>query len=447
MSTVNFERIFGAQNWPSTWAHPYESLNSLYNKYAWINGLTENQYRWLRDFTYQGENRQALDARLLQAIPPHQRAPEDLLWRMANFPNAICEHCIAAGYHSSIPQMLGHVVCPLHNAKLIRHCKSCFQPLRFGFSQEYNDIPFVCKACSTPIAKFPGRNNPNWRDGPGTHLAAKFEYLATEVRAILSGTDGIWSFPTSEDAIDHRLVMNAITRGRLGIEFAPAQPIILNSAQVETVESVTFNLPMNADILSKELRDLKVRILSEIKLYCKLFPEFYLDTTFCRTSILKSELLYELEKPTYDSLRNILLSYEDQTYSKWDARKFLIGSLMQKFELIPIDFLHERRAYIIKQALDIVLSLSMWQALRVLLLVRNHAHQILKTFDDYEPSEERYERIYRGQRYGIRLLNFWRSASASITLNYSAWFSPYRISTTGNGVNISVFQIIPCNPQ
>ncbi len=239
--------------------------------------------------------------------------------------------------------------------------------------------------------------------------------------------------------------MNAIAGGRLGIEFAPAPPIISNSTQIESVESVTFNLPMSPDVLLKELRGLKIQALSEIKSYCKLLPEFYFDTKFCSTTINKLDLLYELERPTYDSFRNIILSYDEKTYARWDARKYLISSLIHKFELIPIDFLPERRAYIIKQALDIVLALSTWQAFRVLLLVRNHAHEVLRTFDECEATEKRYERIYRGQRYGIRLLNFWRSASASISLNYSAWFAPYRLSTTGTGVNLTVFQIIPCS--
>lgn len=156
-------------NWDSGWVQPYESLPSIFSKFAIANVVDTKTviklFTLKKSFSYQlkrsitskaaihtinstrFENIIGLPVENLLSRDPIQIVPgsaHNLLMKSKQL--RYCPDCLARGYHCTHMQLLPLRACPLHNTKLIDICHHCGRQIPINFTFPADNI-YACPSC------------------------------------------------------------------------------------------------------------------------------------------------------------------------------------------------------------------------------------------------------------------------------------------------------------
>lgn len=145
---------------------PAESLWSVLNRLIWMHrpGVDElldifniRRQRWPdlltgRDaesspnaakprflIAFLGMTERQFDAALL---PPYLVSPVRLVY---------CKSCAVIGYHSIVFQLPGMNMCPIHQERLLKHCRHCSSPITTILGPAMITHPYACAACGASL--------------------------------------------------------------------------------------------------------------------------------------------------------------------------------------------------------------------------------------------------------------------------------------------------------
>jgi hypothetical protein len=430
---------FGLTYWIPGWARPFESLFSLYQKYAWINRATSKEHRWITDLSLDYCNeRNHLDARLFKELPHQYRSSNIQLWHEANLPNAVCPICLQFGYWSELPQLAGFDQCPLHGIPLQRRCRKCIHPLKFGCPRFGQSGAFVCSVCGEQLTPFPANICQNWVSLPDEFIVSRFAHLDAIAQKIAFKGRGEWHIFGKKRTIDWRLILHALTGHRLHNDLE-SERSLFNYGLSERILPVTFVLPRDETILDVELMTMQRALIADIVKLCGHYGHSKpaaKSTTWLKTGFIEDELEFQQGGSLFDNIMSVLNTvWEEQNWMVRTSDYFSQQKMRGNAELLN---LHR------DQIFKILRPFAVWQVARILFLVENVATELMKRFSMNGTQNEQIGDFLDSQPFGIQL-KWGRIDDRRFVFNTFAFalLPPFRILSKPCGIELTIYQIIP----